>query len=338
MAVLPERRLVEHEHAPAHGPAHGQRQPPLSPPDSRYGLRRRTVERQAEPTHQHPRRGPDREPQAGRISSSTVWARNWRSGSWKTYCARRASAAGDRRAGPAEQPDRPGVGPQQADEQACQGRLAAAVRADEGDPLAGVDAQLHVADDRLAPVEPVARSWPRGGRGPGLVGPGGLGAAPTGCPAIRRSTARGEPDPGFPQPSADRRATSSGGPTSRGRPRRPARGRVGHRPGGLDRCSMSTMVVCAPRAGRASRSMNAAAPGRIEVRGRLVEDQDARARRQDAGQRQALLLAAGQPVRAPPLRAREPDLVEDLRDAGAHVGGARPGSPARTRRRPRPAP
>ena len=65
--------------------------------------------------------------------------------------------------------------------------------------------------------------------------------------------------------------------------------------------------------------------GRIEVGGRLVQHQDAGARRQRAGQGQALLLPAGEAPRPLPFQPVEPDLVEHLRDPRAH-------------RRPRPGP
>ena len=78
---------------------------------------------------------------------------------------------------------------------------------------------------------------------------------------------------------------------------------------------------------------------RVEIRGRLVEDEQARRRREHAGDRDALLLTAGQARRAAALEAGEPDLAEHLRHARPHRDH-RPGerSPARTPRRRRRAP
>ena len=76
------------------------------------------------------------------------------------------------------------------------------------------------------------------------------------------------------------------------------------------RCSIRTMVVERSARSAASRSMNATAPRRIEIGGRLVQHQDAGARRQRAGQGQALLLPAGQAPRSLPFQSVEPHLVE----------------------------
>ena len=63
---------------------------------------------------------------------------------------------------------------------------------------------------------------------------------------------------------------------------------------------------------------------RIEVRRRLIEDDDLGPRRKDAGQGQPLLLTAGQPVRPAALEAGETGLGDGLRDPRCHRL-ARPG-------------
>ena len=66
--------------------------------------------------------------------------------------------------------------------------------------------------------------------------------------------------------------------------------------------------------------------GRIEARGRLVEEQHLGVARERARQRQPLLLAAGQPPRRAAAEAREPDQREQFGDAAGargarHAGG-----------------
>ena len=58
--------------------------------------------------------------------------------------------------------------------------------------------------------------------------------------------------------------------------------------------------------------------GRIQIRGRFVQDQDRGPRREHSGQREPLLLPAGEPVGTPPFQPGQASLGDDLRDAGAH--------------------
>ena len=78
---------------------------------------------------------------------------------------------------------------------------------------------------------------------------------------------------------------------------------------------------------------------RVEVGGRLVEDEDPGSRRERAGQREPLLLAAGQLRRPLTARARRgrPRRAPRARAPASRRAASR-GSRARTRRRPRPAP
>ena len=64
-----------------------------------------------------------------------------------------------------------------------------------------------------------------------------------------------------------------------------------------------------------------AQPG-VQVRQRLVEEQDRGIGRQGAGERHALLLAAGELVRVPPIQAVEPGQLEQARDPPRALGGA----------------
>ena len=57
--------------------------------------------------------------------------------------------------------------------------------------------------------------------------------------------------------------------------------------------------------------------GRVDVRPRLVEEHELGLRREGAGERNPLLLPAGELVRVPVLEAVEPDVLHELVQAGA---------------------
>ena len=153
-----------------------------------------------------------------------------------------------------------------------------------------------------------------------------------------------------PRPAARSRRRAAGPPTA-ARPRRgvpnvdrPAvaveredRGRpAARRPRPGDRSR--TIVV--ERSARSAREPvdEGRGAGRIEVRGRFVEHEDTRARREHAGEGQALLLAARQASRSRRSRPWSPIAAGSPGHAPAWPAAARRGSPGRTRRRPRPAP
>jgi hypothetical protein len=83
------------------------------------------------------------------------------------------------------------------------------------------------------------------------------------------------------------------------------------------RCSTSRTLTPDP----GDRLADQRRPCRVEVRGRLVEQQQPWARRQRTGQREALLLAAGQRVGAPSAAVAEADPGERLVDPGPDLRG-----------------
>ena len=147
------------------------------------------------------------------------------------------------------------------------------------------------------------------------------GDGPTGRPASRRRRSDRQPDAGprhrRARPRQDIVRTT---PTSIGAPL-PSRARTRSASGqaASTRCSMSTIGRRSPS--RASEPLEERRGAtRIEVRRRLVEDQDSGPRREHAGQRQALLLPAREPVRAATLQATEPGVGDDLGHSLQHRG------------------
>ena len=134
------------------------------------------------------------------------------------------------------------------------------------------------------------------------------------------------------------RAGSPGGPRAIGRPSAPrASTRSASGQTRSARCSTSTMRRRAGRAHRREPGRQLADPVGVEVRRRLVEDQDPGGRRERPGDREALLLAARESCGAAPLEAGE---AERRRAPPGRVraspGPASRGSRGRTQpRRPR---
>ena len=237
-------------------------------------------------------------------SERTLPAKIWRSGSWKTRPTSRASWATVRRAASCAIDQHASRGwPQQAVQVPHQRGLAAAVLADQGDHLAGTDGQRHLVQgthpallvhvaDRLqaqlrggAPVMPppphaAAPAAPAAGRPPRPRGP-----------AARRRAG--------PRPARSRRgsaSTSAAGPSSATAPSATSTTRL--------QISASRSVFCsairieAPPAGQASQGIgHQPAAGGVQLRGRLVQHQQAWAQGQQPGDGDQLLLAAGQPRR-----------------------------------------
>src|SRR5262245_5226503 len=71
--------------------------------------------------------------------------------------------------------------------------------------------------------------------------------------------------------------------------------------------------------------LNGLGGGGIEARGRLVEEQDVRVLGERAGERQPLLLAAGEAPRRPRRESAEADEVEKLGDARRSLAARRAG-------------
>ncbi len=244
---------------------------------------------------------------------------------------------------------------EQAVEVLDQRRLARPVLAEDRDRLARLDGERHAADgldagrvavdqvlDRDADRRPVAARGPGAARrrrsGPARRARRGshLGAAarllrPTAAPPPRRPRRRLAPGrarrPGragrasAASRPATRSAASSAAPgtsSATGRPPSSTRQRSS-RPSTLGSCSAHR--IGAPGAGQLLEQVgDRRRPGRIELRRRLVEDEHVRAHRHDAGDRDALLLAAGQRERLAVGEVRDPQPLERGVDPRVHLG------------------
>ena len=300
--VLPERRLVEDERRA--GPARARRRAtgvaaPRRTAGTGCGPR---IGPEGSPSRVHERRRPCRARAASRprVTSS----RHARREELPLRLLEDVGGAAGQLAGRqpgrvvADERDVPAVRSEQADEQPRERRLAAAVGPDQRDPFALGRIQRGVMQDRARPLVAVAQT----------PSPRAPWARPCRRGRQRWAADAGRPPPGSQMPAsrigrADRARTSAGGPTSIGRPSRP-RARTTSASGQAiaARCSIRTIVV-----DRSSRRVGQPlgqrrGSGRIEVRRRLVEDEDARARGEHAGQRESLLLPARQGPR-PALRS-----------------------------------
>ena len=213
---------------------------------------------------------------------------------------------------------------QQPEREAQQRRLAAAVRPDEREPLARDDVQVDRSEHGFPWLEREPDRCRARGSGSCRAAPDVRRDGPA-APTARRLEASGSHTPAASSCFADRRSTSFGGPTSIGRPSSSsARTRSASGHASAARCSTSTIV--AARRDRMSARIDEdrrRAVG-IEARRRLVEDEQARLRRKHPGDRDPLLLPAGEPRGSASLEPREPDGRERLRHARPH-GDHRPG-------------
>ncbi len=208
--------------------------------------------------------------------------------------------------------DAAGRRPKEAHQEAPEGRLAAAVGAEEGNPLTGAHRQVHAAQHGDAPLEGEGDVV---GLDDGLTGPRAAGRPE------REGGQRlvGEPDARLRQHVAGAGQDLAGRPEAqRGAVRAEGQDEVGQRPGELGPVLDQHDRRGPGRSDRGEPGREGRRPGRVEVGGRLVEDEEARSRGEGPGEGETLLLTAGKTGRPPPLESREASLGQRVRDAGAH--------------------
>ena len=339
--VLPERRLVEDEHGgPADEHARQRQAALLAARQAIWAAASECLERQVEALHQSAGHGPVSSAVSPSATSSAHRLGQELALRLLEYVARSARQRRPPAAATASAPPSrtvPVVRPEQPDEQPREGRLAAAVRADQRDPLARPDRRLDVAHDR-ATIGHSRIGRPSRGRRRSA-------RRDAACRRARAAPRRRRSAPGSQMPAS---RIASAGP--RPPPRRAARRRsAGPSPSSASTRSASGQALRrGARSGRSSpsgrrgsrpeRSTRAAAPtgSRFAV-GSSRTSRPGRAR----ARRPARVAAAGRRRGAATAVAR--GLEPDRRRAPPAPGRASPpaasrGSRGRTPRRPRPVP
>ncbi len=216
------------------------------------------------------------------------------------------------------QPDAPVRGTYQAHQQPCQGGLPRAVRSDQGHPLTGGQREVHRPDHGRPVVgerESVRGDDGRAGR-PGRVRDAvcaGDLARGRGRVLVRQPGTGGQQP--LPRPRQHRRGRAE---VDRAAVRPERQHDVRERPGHVH-AVLHEHDGHGPRCPQRSKAgRERACRRRVQVGGRLVQDQDPRARRERPGQRQTLLLPAREPRREPALKPRQPHLGQCLRHPATH--------------------